>query len=133
MTPKQQAFVEHYAASGNATEAAKKAGYSARYARENAPKLLQNTTIQDALAALTQAKTQARIATLEERQSFWTAVLRGDEGYEAEMRDRLKASELLSKAHGDFLERRELTGANGVPLTAPDVQVIFVDASPVTD
>ena len=131
MTPKQQAFVEHYAASGNATEAARQAGYS----RPNVegPKNLVKPSVQAALSALTQAKTQARIATLEERQSFWTAVLRGDKGYEADMKDRLKASELLGKAHGDFLERREVTGANGAPLIAPNVQVLVVAALPVVD
>ncbi|MDQ5909847.1 MAG: Terminase small subunit [Pseudomonadota bacterium] len=53
MTPKQQAFVECYAACCNATEAARKAGYSARYAGTNAEKLLKNTNVQAALAALT--------------------------------------------------------------------------------
>lgn len=131
MTPKQQAFVEHYAACGNATEAARRAGYKKPHP-QGAENLLK-PTIRAALATLVQEKSQARIATLEERQQFWTSVLRGDEGYAAEMRDRLKASELLSRCRGDFLERREMTGANGAPLQAPDVQVIFVDALPVVD
>lgn len=102
LSPKQQAFVEHYAACGNATEAAKAAGYSEKYARQNTPKLLQNTTVQAALTALTEKAASERIATAIERQEFWTAVMRADEGYEAEMKDRLKASELLGKAQTDF-------------------------------
>ena len=102
LTAKQQKFVEHYAACGNATEAARLAGYSAKYTRENASKLLQNTTIQAALAALTKKVSSARIATAQERQEFWTAVMRGEFGDEAEMKDRLKASELLGKTQTDF-------------------------------
>ena len=131
MTPKQQAFVEHYAACGNATQAARLAGY--KKPRSVGCENLTKPDVQAAIATLAQVKTQARIATAEERQSFWTAVLRGDDGYEADMKDRLKASELLGRCQGDFLERRELTGANGAPLTAPDIQVIFVDALPVVD
>lgn len=135
MTPRQQAFVQFYAACGNATEAARAAGYSARYVRENAPKILQKPTVQAALKALTEKISNERIADVKERQEFWTAVMRSkDKGFEGlEMRDRLKASELLGKAHMDFIDRKELTGANGIPLIAPDVQVIFVDARPAAD
>jgi phage terminase small subunit len=110
LTPRQQAFVEYYAASGNAGDAARKAGYNPRYARENAPKLLQNTKIQEELAALVKSKQSARIASVEERQQFWTSILRGEENYEAEMKDRLKASELLGKCQGDFIERVQNSG-----------------------
>ena len=34
LTPKQKLFAEYYIQSGNATEAAKKAGYSAKAARQ---------------------------------------------------------------------------------------------------
>ena len=117
LLPKQKAFVEHYAACGNATEAARLAGYSGQYARQNAPKLLQNTTIKAALAALTEKTASDRIATLIERQEFWTGVMRGVDVYRKqeeqkedgsipapiiEMKDRLKASELLGKVQQDF-------------------------------
>jgi hypothetical protein len=42
------------------------------------------------------AAARARITTAIERQECCTAVMRNQEGYEAEMKDRLKASELLS-------------------------------------
>jgi len=113
MTPRQIAFVDYYAASGNATEAAKKAGYSERYARENAPKLLRNTTIQQELYNRTKEVKESRIASIRERQEFWTSVLRGEET-EAEMRDRLKASELLGRCQGDFVDRVESTGVHEI-------------------
>ena len=136
LSPKQQAFVVHYAACGNATEAARQAGYSKRYAGQNADKLLKNTNVQAALAALTEKVASERIATATERQEFWTAVMRADknQGFaEAELRDRLKASEHLGKAQLDFIDRKELTGKDGAPLIAPDVTLVFVNALPVVD
>lgn len=55
LTPKQRAFADEYIRNkGNATEAMLVAGYSERYARNNAPKLLQNTTIRDYIKAMTE-------------------------------------------------------------------------------
>lgn len=139
MTPKQQAFVEHYAACGNATEAARQAGYSAGRARVIGSENLTKPAIQTALAALTEKVSSERIADAKERQEFWTAAMRGKDKYRKEedgegegegieMKDRLKASELLGRAQLDFVERREVTGANGAPLHAPDIQLVVVHA-----
>ena len=106
LSPKQQKFVEIYAACGNATEAARQAGY--RKPHPQGAENLQKPTIQLAIATLTKQTADARIATVAERQQFWTAVLRGEES--AEMKDRLKASELLGKCQGDFIERVESSG-----------------------
>ena len=43
MTLKQKRFADEYIISGNATEAAVKAGYSSKYANTNTSKLLKNT------------------------------------------------------------------------------------------
>jgi hypothetical protein len=48
---------------------------------------------------------------------------------EQSMKDRLRASELLGKSGGDFLERREITGPDGSPLVAPDIHVHFTDGA----
>ena len=62
------------------------------------------------------------IASREERQTFWTAILRDPE---TELRDRLRASELLGRSEGDFLERvLDIT-----PPTPPSIIVSFVDAA----
>ncbi len=42
------------------------------------------------------------IATREQRQEFWTAVMTD---IEQDMRSRLRASELLAKSEGDFTEK----------------------------
>ena len=46
---------------------------------------------------------QPVIATRDERQKFWTDVMNSSS---EEMRDRLKASELLGKSEADFTENR---------------------------
>ena len=120
LTVKQQRFVSAY--NGNATEAMIAAGYSAKSAASNVDKILKNTEIQAAIQNREKARNSAAIATREERQTFWTSVLRDPE---TELRDRLRASELLGKSEGDFLERvLDLT-----PPEIPAIQVVFVDAA----
>ena len=103
LNAKRQAFVEAYA--GNATAAALAAGYSERSARSQGQRLLTNDDIQDAIKARETQRLAPTIATRQERQEFWTSVLRNEN--EA-MKDRLKAAELLGKSEGDFLERVEM-------------------------
>ena len=122
LNARQRAFVEAYC--GNATEAAVAAGYSAKYAGRNADKLLKNTKVQEALKEREDKRIASLIATREERQRFWTTLMRDEDRKEV---DRLKASELLAKSEGDFLERRELTGPNGSPLHPPQIKVVFSD------
>ena len=100
MTEQQQRFVEHYARTANATEAARLAGYSERSARSIGARLLTKADIQNALADLNDASSRERIADAEEIKAFWTEILRDRTEKTA---DRLKASEYLSKASGMFI------------------------------
>jgi hypothetical protein len=59
------------------------------------------------LERLRESTTSQAIATREERQSFWTAMMRGEEP--GEPKDRLKASELLGRSQGDFIDRVDAT------------------------
>ncbi len=120
LTRKQMAFVAAF--HGNAAEAARAAGYSAKTAKAIGSELLTKPDIADAIREREQERTDSMIATREERQQFWTAILRDPE---TELRDRLRASELLGRSEGDFLERvLDLT-----PPEIPAIQVCFVDAS----
>ena len=47
MTERQKKFAEYYAQCGNAAQSAIQAGYSEKYAGQNADKLLKNTNIAD--------------------------------------------------------------------------------------
>jgi len=104
LTAKQQAFVEAYA--GNATDAARRAGYTGTdHALEvTGSRLLRNAEVTAAIASRQAPAKAARIATRAERQEFWTSVA-FDESQK--MSDRLRAAELLGKSNADFIERHQ--------------------------
>lgn len=87
---------------GNAEKAVILAGYSKKYARGNANKLIARKEIQDYIAylnSLTKDDVQYHIANIKEIQAFWTTVMQSG-NYKTS--DRLRASELLAKAQGAF-------------------------------
>jgi phage terminase small subunit len=100
LTGKQRRFVEAY--NGNATEAAIAAGYSAKTAYSIGQRLLKNVEIREAIRAREGKRMIGAIAEREELQAFWTTVMRDGE---TDIRDRTRASELLGKSVGAFLER----------------------------
>lgn len=111
LTVKQRKFIEVY--NGNATDAARQAGYSGN---DNAlgvtgHELLRNPKIAEIIKSRDQQSTNAKIATKEERQAFWTRVM-SDEN--ADMSDRLQASKILGQSQGDFITKVEATGKNVV-------------------
>ena len=126
LTPKQKAWAEYYANHGNGTQAAREAGYkgSATAMRVQGTANLALPSVAAYLSTLTSPGTNSRIADATERQEFWSSVMRGEitEMYlkdgkllekPTDMNSRLKASELLGKRQGDFVDRLALTGADG--------------------
>lgn len=103
MNDRQKAFCEHFAACGNAAEAARRAGYSDRTARSIGQRLLTYVDIISYVEELRDTDTAARIATADEVREFWTSVFLDEN---AKMADRLRASELLAKSGGLFLHFR---------------------------
>ena len=124
LTVKQQAFVEAYC--GNATEAALQAGYSPKTAAFIGAENLKKPKINVAIKEREDKRLSPLIAKREERQEFWTSMMR-DKTRKDDIR--LKASELLAKSEGDFLDRAELSGPNGSPLNPPQLVVNFVKAN----
>jgi phage terminase small subunit len=109
LTEQNRKFVEHFMATGNATQAAIAAGYSRRSASQIAYQLLRKLQIQQAIAQRTQR--DPAVWTREQRQRFWTTVASGAGTFaKASLRDRLKASELLGRSQADFVERVEHSG-----------------------
>lgn len=106
LTTRQKAFAELY--DGNAKQAAIKVGYSEKTAYSQGQRLLKNVEVMKAVQAREENEASKRIATRQQRQEFWSDVM-GDG--EAEMKDRLKASELLGRSEGDFLERHDHSGS----------------------
>lgn len=90
-------------AAGNATVAAILAGYSRKTAASIASRLLRKVKIRVAIDG--RVKKDPAVATREQRQGFWTQVMGGQGKFKkTAMKDRLRASELLGKSHGDFIE-----------------------------
>ena len=128
LTVKQQAFVEAYC--GNATEAALQAGYSPKTAAFIGAENLKKPKINVAIKEREDKRLSPLIAKREERQEFWTSMMR-DKTRKDDIR--LKASELLAKSEGDFLDRAELSGPNGSPLNPPQLVINFVKANNDSD
>jgi hypothetical protein len=121
LNPRQRRFVELVATGMAAGRAYEQAGYSARgdKADQSASRLSRNAKVCEALAEV-QAST-TKIADAAERQQFWTDVMRGVGN--PDMSHRLKASELLARKGGDFIERRDVNlSSDGlqVLVTVPD-------------
>lgn len=87
---------------GNAEKSAIMAGYSPKYARGNAYKLVARKDVQEYIKYInSQAESSLvrHISTVEEIQGFWSDVMNSGSW---EMKDRLRASENLAKAKGMF-------------------------------
>ena len=107
LNARQKAFCEYYVASGNATESAIKAGYKERYARQNTPKLLRNTTLVGYIKELREKTKTSRIMTAIERREFLTEVIKNGK---EKIQDRLKALDILNKMDGEYIEKMQLSG-----------------------
>ena len=102
MNQRKRAFCEAYLVGGNATQAAIAAGYSAKTARSQGQRLLTFVDVQEYLDQRNQEISEANTAQMEEVRQFWTATMR-DQNMKPTAR--LKASELLAKTYGAFLDR----------------------------
>lgn len=109
LSERERRFVEFYMgeAAGNATKAARFAGYSAKTARKQGSRLRTKGHIRAAIQEA--ARNDPAVWTREDRQRFWTAVAAGAGGFaKATLRDRLKASELLGRSQSDFFSLTHL-------------------------
>ena len=102
LTIKQKAFADYYLETGNATQAAKRAGYSEKTAYRIGADNLKKTHVA-AYIAERQGKVEAtRLVSLEDIQAFRLRVMKGEEkdafGMDAALTDRLKAANDLEKA-----------------------------------
>lgn len=102
LTAKQQIFIMEYLNDYNATQAAIRAGYSAKTAYSIGQENLKKPEIRQAIDTAMKERRNRLIATREQRQQFWSDVMTDTE---QDMRTRLRASELLAKSEGDFTEK----------------------------
>ena len=140
LNARQKAFCEYYVASGNATDAAIKAGYSERTAKSIGQRLLTFVDIKKYIDELMQKLESERIATAEEVLQNLTAMMRGEiqeevivvEGEgdgvssarimkkQVSAKDRIKAAELLGKRHSLFTDKTKIEGTLPVMIVGED-------------
>ena len=96
LTPKQQAFCDYYIASGNATEAAIKAGYSKSTAYSIGSENLRKPELFEYIQSHSQKK-ESSIATAQEVLEFFSEVMKNREN---SVKDRLDEPEKNTDSEG---------------------------------
>lgn len=112
LTPKQTAFVREYLIDLNATEAAKKAGYSQKTSYSQGQRLLKDVEIQQALQKAMQARAaEAERTAVDVFKDIITVTKEAmDDG---DRRSALKGLELQGKHLGMFTEKVDHTSSDG--------------------
>ena len=140
LTVKQQKFADEYIISGNATEAALKAGYAAKTARFIASENLTKPNIKSYIDDRMEQLKSEKVADQQEIAEFLTSVIRGEvlepmalsKGeYQQEIAmvqpsvtTRRAAAVDLGRKYGMWTDKKEIDLAS---------QVIFVDESKIED
>ena len=104
LTPKQKALADYFIETGNASEAARRAGYkNHKNIGIDAVKTLKKPVVAAYVEEKLKPKEDQRIATAEEVMQFFTDVMNGrvkDQfGLDASLTDRLNAGKELMKRH----------------------------------
>ena len=136
LTEKQKRFADEYIISGNATQAAIKAGYSKKTARFVAAENLTKPNIKNYIDERLAKLESKRIANAQEVLEYLTSVMRGNETEEVLIgvgegmqstiqkevgaKDRLKAAELLGKRFALFTDKTEVA-VSEIPTFVDDI------------
>ncbi len=117
MTAKQKRFCNEYLIDCNATQAAIRAGYSAKTAYSVGQRMLKNVEVKKYIDEQFEKLKNDNIADTQEIMEYLTSVMRGEqkeqvplmyydkqilEEKSASIKERLKAAELLGKRYGLF-------------------------------
>lgn len=122
ITPKQEAFCREYLVDLNATQAAIRAGYSAKTADRIGAQLLGKTWVAERVQALKQERSKATQITAEYVlntifETVESAKVDGDKQIV------LKGAELLGKHLGIFVDRQRLENPDGSAIT-PNITLV---------
>ena len=144
LRPKQKRFADEYIITGNATEAARRAGYSEKTCSVIGDENLRKPNIKKYIDDRMDQLEDATIAKEKEVLQYLTAVLRGESSSEIvvvegigdgasearrmekapDEKERLKAAELLGKRYRLFVDKQEVQ---------QDVQVTFVGENEIPE
>lgn len=136
LTEKQKRFCDFYIKLGNAAEAAVKAGYSQKTAKQIGQENLTKPYLRDYVNSRLAELESARVADATEVLQYLTAVMRGEKDEETVVvegtgdgcsearvmskkiggRDQVKAAELLAKRYGLLTDNVNLSGEGVVQI-----------------
>lgn len=135
LTEKQKRFADYYIETGNATESARRAGYSAKTARAIGQENLTKPDIRTYIDERIAEKDEERIAKQDEILSYLTSVMRGEhkeevlrgigegaqtiDDMEVSASQRIRAAELLGKRYGMWTDKQDINLK--VPVFTEDV------------
>lgn len=124
LTERQKAFCDYYIETLNATEAARRAGYSEKTAKEIGCENLTKPNIVAYIQERMKQMDKERIASAEEVLEYLTRVMRGEEKEKLleesdedekiiveappSIRERTKAAELLGKRYALFIDKGQV-------------------------
>ncbi|WEV40347.1 terminase small subunit [Lactobacillus sp. ESL0681] len=120
LTVKQRKFCDEYIKTGNATEAAIKAGYSKRTAYSIGQENLKKVEIANYLEKRMKEISDSKVADQQEILEYLSSVMRGEQkedvatakgvfkGVAVGAKDRIKAAELLGKRSAMWTEKHDV-------------------------
>ena len=140
MTPKQKRFCDEYLIDCNATQAAIRAGYSEKTAKQIASENLSKPDIRAYIDERLAEMQSKKIADANEVMQYLTSVLRGEESEEVVVvegcgegyssattmdkavgaRERIKAAELLAKRYGLLTDKIGVEGVVPIVISGDD-------------
>ncbi|MDF7683510.1 terminase small subunit [Lactobacillus sp. ESL0679] len=132
LTVKQQKFANEYIKSGNATEAAIKAGYSKRTAYSIGQENLKKVEIANYLEKRMKEISDSKVADQQEILEYLSSVMRGEQTEDVATangiykdvkvgaRDRIKAAELLGKRSAMWTEKHDVNARIASPVQIID-------------
>ena len=132
LTQKQQRFVDEYSISGNATQAAIKAGYSKKTAKQMGTENLAKPIIKAELDRRNAEIKSAKTADMQEVMEYLASVMRGEQtesvatakgiydNVPVSAKDRIKAAELIGKRHGAWTDKKEISGNMNIDIGMGD-------------
>ena len=132
LTLLQQKFADLYIELGNATQAAKKAGYSEKTAYSIGNENLKKPEIKAYIAERLSQIEKESIASIDEVMKFYTKVLRGQEkdqfGLDASLSDRMKAGgEIIKRLSAGNQDASDVDDDNRIEALNGNAEQLFED------
>ena len=109
LTLKQELFVARYIESGNGAQAAREAGYKHDNAKQQATENLAKPYLQQAIAT----KRNQLMQDSDQKIALYLSQLEAESNDSDQSSSRIRALELLLKAHGAFIDRVETVSFDG--------------------